>query len=559
MPYNLKFTFIIYKVIFWRYGMNIELNDNKFRVVTQELSTKWLPDNEWNRKVVLVMLRYLVDERGKELFSMQELATILESEDRQAAHQKLKLFKDCGEDFRFFLRRQKKVDEQVIEAVEESLKEAPLAKDANLAYRANEKLGKEDITVNNVYTALEQISCKEIREILKKQIENGESHYKEKYVIEKLFEIAMSEEKDRPKMENLSLEMIEAVEKVTEPKGPKPRIEAIPNEDVKNLLSGNTTEEQIASIWDSPMAWKIWALLLYLQGVSTAAIGGWLGVNKSTICRWLDQVSEWKGYFFKDMKISSSGKVSVDEKWVLVGNVFWYLFAAVDCVTGCPLHVALYPSNSGVYCKVFLLELKKLGYRPTVIITDGLDAYDKTIKEVFSKAEHLYCRFHALKSFFRRLQKAYIFSKPVFELARSLFKSKDKRTAERRLNKLEFLLSQLGASHVLQGLLSKWPKLIKTVGSLRLPSTSNSVERFFASFERLYRIKGPFCDEASAQKHLNLFMMGYFLTIGQKGQACPLEKAGVNVDQIPLYHLINRPDVLALKQRMAEQYQRKAS
>lgn len=108
MPYNLKFTFIIYKVIFWRYGMNIELNDNKFRVVTQELSTKWLPDNEWNRKVVLVMLRYLVDERGKELFSMQELATILESEDRQAAHQKLKLFKDCGEDFRFFFKKAKK-------------------------------------------------------------------------------------------------------------------------------------------------------------------------------------------------------------------------------------------------------------------------------------------------------------------------------------------------------------------------------------------------------------------------------------------------------------------
>lgn len=39
--------------------MNIEQHDNKFRIVTQKFSTKWLPDNLWNRKVVLVMLRYL--------------------------------------------------------------------------------------------------------------------------------------------------------------------------------------------------------------------------------------------------------------------------------------------------------------------------------------------------------------------------------------------------------------------------------------------------------------------------------------------------------------------
>ncbi len=30
--------------------MNIEKHDNKFRIVTQEFSTKWLPDNLWNRK-----------------------------------------------------------------------------------------------------------------------------------------------------------------------------------------------------------------------------------------------------------------------------------------------------------------------------------------------------------------------------------------------------------------------------------------------------------------------------------------------------------------------------
>jgi len=37
---------------------------------------------------------------------------------------------------------------------------------------------------------------------------------------------------------------------------------------------------------------------------------------------------------------------------------------AVDHVSGFPLHVALLPSNATPYCKLFLLQLKALGYHP---------------------------------------------------------------------------------------------------------------------------------------------------------------------------------------------------
>jgi len=49
--------------------------------------------------------------------------------------------------------------------------------------------------------------------------------------------------------------------------------------------------------------------------------------------------------------------------------VWWYLFVAVDHVSGLPLHVALLPSNATPSCALFLLQLKALGYRPKVIIT----------------------------------------------------------------------------------------------------------------------------------------------------------------------------------------------
>jgi hypothetical protein len=36
--------------------------------------------------------------------------------------------------------------------------------------------------------------------------------------------------------------------------------------------------------------------------------------------------------------------------------------------------VALLPANATSYCALFLLQLKALGYHPTVLITDGWDA-----------------------------------------------------------------------------------------------------------------------------------------------------------------------------------------
>jgi transposase-like protein len=81
---------------------------------------------------------------------------------------------------------------------------------------------------------------------------------------------------------------------------------------------------------------------------------------------------------------------AVDEKWITIAGVWWYLFVAVDHVSGLPLPVALLPSNATPYCALFLLQLKALGYRPKVIITDGWDAYGTAIARVFPHAQHLF-------------------------------------------------------------------------------------------------------------------------------------------------------------------------
>ena len=75
--------------------------------------------------------------------------------------------------------------------------------------------------------------------------------------------------------------------------------------------------------------------------------------------RWLAPLARlnWRG-IVQQGRHYFSGIVAVDEKWVKIAGVWWYLFAAVDHVSGMPLHVALFPSNAGPSCRLFLLQLK---------------------------------------------------------------------------------------------------------------------------------------------------------------------------------------------------------
>jgi len=77
----------------------------------------------------------------------------------------------------------------------------------------------------------------------------------------------------------------------------------------------------------------------------------------------------------------------------------------------------------------------------------------------------------------------------------------------------------------------------------------------FRDDDRLVSVpKGPFQDHKSAMKLTGLCVLGYVFRMGLKGQACPLERAQVDVSRIPLYHLINRPKLSKLQELIAEQY-----
>lgn len=106
---------------------SVEVEGQHFRVRTARFSTQWLPDTPSNRHLTVVWFRLLVDEAGKPLFTLQEVAALVGSANRQAASQHLEDFRQCGEDFRAFILRKRTVDTTVVEGVLHELLQTPLA------------------------------------------------------------------------------------------------------------------------------------------------------------------------------------------------------------------------------------------------------------------------------------------------------------------------------------------------------------------------------------------------------------------------------------------------
>lgn len=539
--------------------------EKRFRVKVGTLYYGWFVDIPSNRKAVLVFLREMYDsETGNWVFTEEELAELLGSPNRQSVDGHMKGFRDSDGDLLDFLKHKRKVDEEVVELVWQVFRSNPYASLSSMTAQANASYsGPKPLNQSNVREALSQIGGYKVWREMLKGLEKGQAHYKEGYLLEHVLELLLEQAE--------AVEPLPIFEKSVESlalHGSEPQGEEVAarvsladsfREQVAPLFSkagdGQRLHQQVMACWDGPLGVVLLAFVLYSSGLSYATIGGWMGVDASTVCRWLIPVSAWGWLWLQQQRVNFSGQVAVDEKEIKIDGKAWYLFVAVDCVTRFPLHLEIYPSNNGKYCELFLLEIKLKGYRPYVLVTDGWDAYIEAIQTVFPHAKHLLCRFHLIRSVFRRMKQIKFFDSELSKRLSKLFHSDDPRTVRRRVAALHARLLKCGKQWVLEGLLSKLEQVMPAVGNpTRWPSTSNAAEWFFGAYDRFYRLKGPFQDERSARKLTGLFVLGYVFRMGLAGQACPLERTQTDVSMIPFYHLINRPKLSKLQELIAEQY-----
>jgi len=327
------------------------------------------------------------------------------------------------------------------------------------------------------------------------------------------------------------------------------------------------------------MPYSRWSLDAHLAALQDYAwgrgvyrrVGQRLGIATATAYRW---VSAWGTELLPVVAlfgvVRSSGVVGVDEKWVKVPKndkpagrrkQWMYVHFAVDVYTYDLLHIAIFPYSNKPSARAFLLELKAKGYTPRVIVTDLNRDYGEPIAQVFPKAIHHECIFHAMQWIHKQVKEVYganyaqdypeaeTLKKDIYRI----FQCKDKRTAQRRYAKVmdrqeTYVKDTPEAAKIFDSLERHWPKLVNAMGSKIIPKTNNAVELVIRRFDQHYQNFCGFESIETAQRFLVVFELVYrftpFATDNQKdkerppdrriGGKCPLELAGYEVRKLPI-------------------------
>jgi transposase-like protein len=465
----------------------------------------------------------LVDEAGKPLFTLQEVAALVGSANRQAASQHLEDFRQCGEDFRAFILRKRKVDTTVVDGVLHELLQTPLAGPTELGPRVNARLGRDDLTVANIESALEQISCVPVLRTLRRQLEDGTIQYQEAALLSEI-------------LESLS------------PPGTQHAGAGVPSVDRGMRIADPTALAALVTP-DLPLAqvpgslcWLTFLMTLFYWNVPLSVLGRWCGVHKTTVLRWVLglALALWPVVYQWMVKGVKAHMVYVDEKWLKIRGRWYYWFVVLDVPTELPVLTALLPSRGQWACRWVGRQLRQLKKVPQVLITDGLQAYAYLVPG----AKHVLCRFHHQQGVTHWLKQHFATEaeinarKPAMK---RLFQTRDKRTVRRRLARLRERASEWGITPWVTTVEAKLPQLICSVGSVRLPSTSNAVERFFRAFQRFYCTRGGFHSVLSAKRELLLFLVVYVFTQHATTGQAPIEVIMPEARRMPVYRLINDP------------------
>jgi len=292
-----------------------------------------------------------------------------------------------------------------------------------------------------------------------------------------------------------------------------------------------------------------------------------LGVSRMTAYRWVS------GFGHELLPIAAlfgvvrcSGVVGLDEKYVLVpkndkpeGKMkrWMYVYLAVDCHTYDLLHIELYPYNTKQSATAFLFALRAKGYHPRVVVTDMRVDYGPLIAQVFPKATHQECIFHALQEVHKQLKEIYgshyAETHPDVEMLREkieqIFAVRTKRTARRRYEQVlaqrkHFVTETPEAEALFAFLERHWPKLVHAIESRTIPTTNNTTEEVIRIFNQHYKTCCGFENIESARLYLAVFEKVYrFTPFSADAQErirgkCPLELAGYEVQKLPMAQLL---------------------
>lgn len=520
--------------------------DNSTVTITTAFGHWELPNDEekQNRKSLSIFLRAGCDpQTGKALFTYQQIADALGYQDRQDTNNFWRQFEASGKHFRDFLQRKMKVDDVVVEAVKAEVLKDLLASASTLCDRVSQKLGRPDLTPENIRAALAKVPCSVVRRQLRAEWEAGQWHPKEST---RLAVIMQEWAESEPRRAESSITQLEELGTPTPETTCDEVVQTQQTQAMTLLLSPHAAVNALSA----KIRLMAVALTLYFWNVPLSRIAQWLGVSKTTVYNWViglavalfPVIQAWIANGVKGLC------VLIDEKWLKIKGCWWFWFVALDDETGLPLLNRLLPTQGTWSCCWFLVLLKQLGKMPQAIITDGLAAYGSAITGVFQTTTHILCVFHHQQGVTTWL-KRHLPDAPaqtVTMLKRAMkrvVQTCDPRTMRRRLQRLEAEDAQegWGLSSWIATVRGKLDRLRPAVRRNQYPRTTNQIERFFRAFQRFYKTRGGFHSVISAQRELMLFVVVYVFTQQADSGQAPIEQIVPQAKDMPFYKILNAP------------------
>jgi transposase-like protein len=481
-----------------------------------------------NRYCLIHFLRGFKKPSGTQgIFSQEQIAQAIPDFDgntRQSVDDHERRFRESECDLQRYLTRQRKVGEAVVEAVRQEILECPLRQTTDLVKSVNQRLTRQDLSAANITAALESISVAEVRPVLRRQMENGTVQYKEAYLLKTM-------------MEKLSPEAGELAGLAA------PELSGTKVSNLGGVKALVTPDMPLGGISQS-LFWITFMMRLFWLGVPLTVLGQWGHVHPTTVLRWIlglalalwPQIQKWL-----TTQVTCK-KAYVDEKWIKIRNTWYYWFVALDADTGLPIYQALLATRSNDSVRWIVTELGRLKQLPQVFITDGLAAY----QSVFASLEHvthILCRFHHQQGVTRWLKKHLPADTDVTErkaAMKRVFQTTDKRTVKRRFARLKERAEEWGIRAWVELTEKRLPNLMPSIGSRRLPSTSNEIERFFGVFTRFLKVRRGFFSVLSTKRQLIVFLVVYVFSKHTNGKA-PIESILPEASRMPLYRIFNDP------------------
>jgi len=456
-----------------------------------------LPFTRSNQKLLVVIARLFRKEgSSRSCFSYQAISEGLGHGNRQWSHNYYREFLDAKSDCFKFLKREYKSYDAELESIHHQIQEAPFLDVESHRRLFLEKHPDCGISKSGFLTCARQIDGVALLRCVRRLVDAGTLKLKHKFYLQEILKRGLVSEIGRAEISSLfpgeEEEFQETQQKA--PRVPAPLQENVrPSQEPEQKSSGDLTPRQAQASWLQKA--KL-VCFLYAGGLSMEILATLFMVCKGTIHNWVYKFASVElETSIQDSICRWSGRVSFDDKWIKIKGVWWFVFCAVDDVTGFPLLLRLFPANDGLSWQLFFTEFKALYGAPVLMISDGCQSLAAGKKMVFSWVVHQLCKFHKLRNLFKRMFR-YIKDQNLLRrclrLAKNIFSNGYVSSRKYAAKTLARVAPEEVKEYVEKNILKHWRKLSRSL-------TSNSAERFNRKIEKCFSGRYGIKSEKSAQ------------------------------------------------------------